>query len=67
MSRARTQAACLQDAARFDWDEYNRQFDAKMNALRQALAECAAVDAAITRAGRDMARDVRAIMGDDNA
>lgn len=64
---ARTQAACLQDAARFDWDEYNRQFDAKMNALRQSLAECEAVDAAIAQAGRDMARDVRKIVGDDNA
>lgn len=67
MSRARTQAACLKDAARFDWDEYNRQLDAKMNALRQAPAECAAVDAAITRAGRDMARDVRKIMGCSDA
>lgn len=64
MTRARTQAACLKDATRFDWDEYNRQFDAKMNALRQSLAECAAVDEAIAQAGRDMSRDVRKIMGD---
>lgn len=67
MSRARTQAACLKDAARFDWDEYNRQFDARMNALRQSIAECAAVDEAIAQAGRDMARDVRAIIGGGDA
>lgn len=47
---------------RFDWAEHARQFDAKMNALSQSLDECAAVDAAIAQAGRDMARDVRAIM-----
>ncbi len=63
MTRARTIHACDQSAMRFDWEVYNRQFDAKMNALRQSLDECAAIDDTIAQAGMNMVRDVRSLIG----
>lgn len=62
MTRARTIAACDASATRFDWDEWQRDFDAKMNAFRQSLDEYNAIEAAIAQARIDMARDIRGML-----
>lgn len=63
MSAARS-ARLLGDAMRFDWDDWNRQFDAKMNALKQSLAEVDRIETAIAEANINMARDLRGMLGD---
>jgi hypothetical protein len=53
----------LEQSHRFDWDAYNAQFDAKMELLRQSIAECDAIERAIHQAHTDFISDMKAIFG----
>ena len=58
-SRARTQDACLRGASKpFCWEDWNRDMDARYDAVRQSIAEYERLSAEIAEAHRSMVQDV---------
>lgn len=49
----------------FSWAEYNRDFDARMDALKQSVAEYERLSAEMTAARLSMIRDVSDMLGLD--
>lgn len=61
-SAARTEAACIASAAKFDWDAHNAAMDAGMAKLRETFAAYDKVEADPSAAHIDLAHDMAAII-----